>query len=525
MCGTPAKPDADFCAECDSLVARAASPRPTLAVASVAGTFATPPLAMLTAPTPRSSSSGGRPSRGASGATGRSGSPGGSSQRPDPAPPSIECWDCGIPNPPSRAFCKSCGVWIAIGGGSVTAASGDTASGSAVGPRAASGRRSAVAASALASPGSSDTGATGSQPSSSATNRVDTLQARANDPRGPRPISLGHQSIVRKRRLAVAVSALVVAGIVGVAALQLASVSDDRSDDAMLAGAAVTTTTSSISGPVEPGVAPAGVLDPGDAAADPARPAREDRSAEATAVPARTTKPTAAGKPSSADRSTTAALPAVTSPTDAPAPPAPSAPKPGDEAVPVTAQAAASARQPRGGAQGAPPARLPSAAASDSPEPAWRTGWVCDGSVRIGDLTRSGWSIGKVTFRNGTAFDRVTLRLQRLGPDGGAPVSLRAEAFPTGTTRQHFPRLPQPAAGGTTVGLRFEDGVQGVLGLRGYRPQGVDLIKQFSAFPGAGGSASMLVTVASEGCFRLRAPDWAAGSSARQAEVHLDIRR
>jgi hypothetical protein len=155
---------------------------------------------------------------------------------------------------------------------------------------------------------------------------------------------------------------------------------------------------------------------------------------------------------------------------------------------------------------------------------AWRTGWVCDRSARIQDLSGSAWSVGKVTFRNGAGFDRVTLRLERTGADGGAAASLTAEAFPASTVKEHFPRAQAPTAGGTTVGLRFEDGVRGLLGLRGYRPQGVDLIKQFSAYPGVSGTATMLVTVASEGCFRLRAPDWASGASARQAEVHVDIR-
>jgi hypothetical protein len=307
---------------------------------------------------------------------------------------------------------------------------------------------------------------------------------------------------------------------VGVGALQLWNPPDDRADGTMLAGAAVTTASTN-AGPATPAMEPAAAAVPSDEAADAARPAERDRSAPATEAPDRNAKPPAAPKATPVDRSTTAAVTTLTTP---PAGTATNAPKPGDDATPGTASADASTGQPRGEARGAL-VDGPPPAVSREPEPAWRTGWVCDGSAHIGDLTRSGWSIGKVTFRNGSGFDRVTLRLERLGPDGGAPVSLRAEAFPTASTRQHFPRLPQPAAGGTTVGLRFENGVQGLLGLRGYRPQGVDLIKQFSAFPGSAGSTSMLVTVASDGCFRLRAPDWAAGSSARQAEVHLDIRR
>ena len=162
--------------------------------------------------------------------------------------------------------------------------------------------------------------------------------------------------------------------------------------------------------------------------------------------------------------------------------------------------------------------------AAEQSERGSRTGWVCDGSARIEDLGRSGWSVARVTFRNAVGFERVTLGLERLGADGGAPASVTAEAFATSSLRQHFPRAVQPSAGRMTISLRFEDGVRGLLGLRGYHPQDMDSLKEFSAYPAGGGSWNVLVTVAADGCFRLRVPAWQAGSTARQAQLHLDIK-
>ena len=193
MCGTPVQPDADFCSECDSLVTPAAPPRPTLAVASGAGTLPTaaasapsgasaarvrPSPGAASSPVPRSSSS---PKNAAGPA------PVGPIIARDNASPSVACWDCGTPNPPSRAFCRACGVWIAIGSASASTASWTS--------------------NAPARPASS-------------TSTMPASRASGSPVLGPRPMDLGRPSVVRKRRLAVAVSALVLAGVVGVAALQ-----------------------------------------------------------------------------------------------------------------------------------------------------------------------------------------------------------------------------------------------------------------------------------------------------------------
>jgi hypothetical protein len=291
----------------------------------------------------------------------------------------------------------------------------------------------------------------------------------------------------------------------------------------MLAGSAVTLTVPSAS--ASPGAAAA-------AAVAAAAAAQGDRGAEPTEAQTRTPRATHTAKPTQAARQTqaagvaTAVKPATTTrnatPTERPTRPAERTSEPATTTTSTGSPAALVDRTEPQSSLVAGPA--PERSLRRAAEPVWRTGWVCDGRARIQDFTGSGWSVGKVTFRDAAGFDRVTLRLERTGPDGGAPASLTAEALPTSTVKEHFPRVQQPSAGGTTVGLRFEDGVRGLLGLRGYRPQGMDLIKQFSAYPGSGGSATMLVTVAGEGCFRLRAPDWAAGASARQAEVHVDIR-
>jgi hypothetical protein len=166
----------------------------------------------------------------------------------------------------------------------------------------------------------------------------------------------------------------------------------------------------------------------------------------------------------------------------------------------------------------------PSNRGSDEAAPVRRGGWVCEGSVRIEDPRGRGWSVGQVTFRNEDGYERVTLRLEPVGPDGGAPASVTAEAFDSSEVRQHVARATLPAAGRTTINLRVADGVRGLLGLRRYQPRGMETLREFSAYSASGGVSNMLVSVAADGCFRLQVPAWKAGADARRAEIHLDIR-
>jgi len=159
-------------------------------------------------------------------------------------------------------------------------------------------------------------------------------------------------------------------------------------------------------------------------------------------------------------------------------------------------------------------------------DPTSRLGaWVCDGTVRAEDLGRQQWSVSRVSFVPGNGYERVVLHLKRLGPDGGAPASVTAEVFPTSEIREHVPGAGRPAAGQTTVSLHLVNGVRGTLGLRGYRPRGLDTLREFSAYQTTGNSSKLLISVGGEGCFRVRAPVWSdPGASPRTGQIWLDIK-
>jgi hypothetical protein len=152
-------------------------------------------------------------------------------------------------------------------------------------------------------------------------------------------------------------------------------------------------------------------------------------------------------------------------------------------------------------------------------------GWVCDEDVRLEGPKGRGWSVGRVSFLAKGSYERVLLHLERAGPDIGAPPSVTAEAFATSRIRDYVARAARPGSGRTTVGIHLANGIKGTLGLRGYRPRGMQTLREFSAYPAAGGSTKMLITVAGDGCFRLRAPAWNDDAANSQTgQIYLDIR-
>lgn len=360
------------------------------------------------------------------------------------APETIECWDCGVTNPLSRVFCRECGVFIA--------------SRSSEAARAAA--RSGVAIQPFAS-----------RPAVRPADPPLLAQFRQY------PIHFRRTSFFSKPRLVIATSAVVMTGILGLAALQLWTPPDHLDGGTLMAGALIASATSA------PEAAP--------------RPATQ-----AAFVESSPSDPVTASAEMAPDDSDAAKAGAHDALADFAAT--------GIEGV--RSDLTAGASQP-------PPNRSRNEAA-----PVRRGGWVCEGSVRIEDPRGLGWSVGQVTFRNEDGYERVTLHLEPVGLDGGTPASVTAEAFASSEVRQHVARATLPAAGRTTISLRVADGVRGLLGLRQYQPRGMETLTEFSAYPASGGVSHMLVSVAADGCFRLQVPAWKAGADARRAEIHLDIR-
>jgi hypothetical protein len=154
-----------------------------------------------------------------------------------------------------------------------------------------------------------------------------------------------------------------------------------------------------------------------------------------------------------------------------------------------------------------------------------QSGWVCDGTVRLEDPRGRRWSLGGATFRAGPGYERVVLHIDRLGPGNGAAASMTAQALSSGKVRGTIPGVRTPSSGQTTFSLHLAGPIEGNLGVRGYQPNGLRLLKRFSVYPAAGGSSRVLVSAASGECFRARVPAWTAtGPNTSTAQIYLDIK-
>jgi hypothetical protein len=154
-----------------------------------------------------------------------------------------------------------------------------------------------------------------------------------------------------------------------------------------------------------------------------------------------------------------------------------------------------------------------------------QNGWVCEGSVTLEDPRGRRWSLGRAAFRAGPGYERVVLHIDRLGPGNGASASMTAQALPASKLRGTIPGVRSPSSGQTTFSLHLAGPIEGNLGVRGYQPNGLRLLKRFSVYPAAGGSSRVLVSAASGECFRARVPAWTAtGPNTSTAQIYLDIK-
>jgi hypothetical protein len=152
------------------------------------------------------------------------------------------------------------------------------------------------------------------------------------------------------------------------------------------------------------------------------------------------------------------------------------------------------------------------------------TGWVCGGSARITDAQPRRWSVGRVSFRAMGDHERVILHLDRTGV-GGDVATASGHAFGTSAVRGDTGGGARPASARSAIGIALGGGMRGGLTLRAFRPQGLQAIRELSI--GRSGLRSrVLISVAPDACFRLRAPAWEAGTSpdATTAQLIMDVR-
>jgi hypothetical protein len=156
--------------------------------------------------------------------------------------------------------------------------------------------------------------------------------------------------------------------------------------------------------------------------------------------------------------------------------------------------------------------------------PRTRSGWVCDDSVRLADATGRRWTVDRVSFRAMGGHERIVLHLEQDGP-----ASVTATAFgasmASSSVRGSSQARTRPAVR-HGIGIELAGGIRSGLELRAYRPQGLRTIRELSIYR-SGSASRVLVSVASDGCFRLRAPAWQQGASVggANAQLIIDVRR
>jgi hypothetical protein len=152
------------------------------------------------------------------------------------------------------------------------------------------------------------------------------------------------------------------------------------------------------------------------------------------------------------------------------------------------------------------------------------SGWVCGDSVRLADATGRRWIVDRVSFHAMGGHERILLHL-----DEDGPASATATVFGTAMASsgvQGSARARSRPAVRHGIGLELAGGLRSGLELRRFRPQGLRTIRELS-IQRDGAVARVLITVASDGCFRLRAPAWQPGRSgtADDGQLIIDVRR
>ncbi len=386
-----------------------------------------------------------------------------------------------MPNLPSRTFCVDCGTFIGSGS--------STASPLGKGPYAAA----TLTAAAVTPPSMSGTGTM-------------TLGS----------YSLAVQSASARRRVLTVTTSGILAGIVGLMAIYVATSSIDPGPDPAPAAALVVAGTPIPTAAVDGDTESAPRMEdttPGKVVADPERTADPALEAdpELEADPALAAELARPAVPAADAATATVTAPLVTEddalpePARAPAEVPREADDPPSEPV-AEAQLGEGVRGGLTTATAVGSATGPKATPRQSPVS--HNGWVCDGEVQLQDPRGRDWSLGRVSFRVGRGYERVVLHMNRLGPGLGAPSTVTAKAYATSKVRRSVPGVRRPSAGQTTVSLHLSAGIEGNLDVRGYRPSGLQTLKEFSVYPAGRGARQVLVSATAEECFRLRVPAW-----------------
>jgi hypothetical protein len=134
------------------------------------------------------------------------------------------------------------------------------------------------------------------------------------------------------------------------------------------------------------------------------------------------------------------------------------------------------------------------------------------------------WNITKVNFKNENGYERVVLHLDRTGKNRSAkPTKATVSRMSVNKLREAFPKVTRGAKGKVAIVLDI-DGIDDAPTLFGYKPSGLDYVKQVWIFKSKGGY-TMTLTAPQATCYQVRIPVWssAATGTEKKAQIYIDL--
>ena len=143
----------------------------------------------------------------------------------------------------------------------------------------------------------------------------------------------------------------------------------------------------------------------------------------------------------------------------------------------------------------------------------------------IPDEWKRTWRIKNVEFLERGNYERVVLNLERTGKNRkGQPTQAVVERIPVSRLGKVVPSAPRPKRGATAIVVRL-GGVRDAPGLQGYRPKGLDLVKELSVVRDNGGR-TVVISSPADTCYQVRIPIWGPGATGDEnnAKVYIDLK-
>ena len=151
---------------------------------------------------------------------------------------------------------------------------------------------------------------------------------------------------------------------------------------------------------------------------------------------------------------------------------------------------------------------------------------TCSGSIfTVPDDWDRTWRVNKVKVENKNGYERVIVTLLRTGRNRSkTDTEARAQRMDVVDVPKAVSSASRPGLGRIAFVVEL-DGITDAPNIRGYRPSGVNLVKEISLVKRGNGRA-LVVSAPLGTCYQMRIPVWGANASGKEqrAEIFIDLK-